>query len=166
MGEEAVSEGAPTLLDWLYQRRDEEAATRGRMTVVRLGDTSVENNANGPTRWYMHPALTDRCIQSTIVFRHEIPPHSATGIQRIQGNRVLYAISGHGHTVLNGTAHTWEAGDVIAVPVLPDGVTVQHVNESDETALLIAAEPNWTGVFGVAMGSGFEQVESWKGGEA
>jgi quercetin dioxygenase-like cupin family protein len=148
-----------TLLDDLFRRRDEQRAKLvGAMHTVRLEDTVLEDNEMGRMRWYLHPALEDRCIRSTLVFRYEIPPHSATGLQRFQGNQVSYVVSGHGRTVLNGVSHSWEAGDVIGIPVLPDGVEVQHFNDSDEVAMLLAAEPNFIESFTVDMGSGFEQL--------
>jgi gentisate 1,2-dioxygenase len=150
---------ADTLLDDLIRRRDEQRAQAvGAMHTVALEDAVLEDNEQGRMRWYLHPALEDRCIRSTIVFRYEIPPGSATGLQRFQGNQVSYVISGHGRTLLNGVFHAWEAGDVIALPVLPDGVEVQHFNDSDEVALLLTAEPNFIGAFSVDMGSGFEQL--------
>jgi hypothetical protein len=60
----------------------------------------------------------------------------------------------------NGIEHPWETGDVIGIPPIDTGVEVQHFNDSDEVALLITAEPNYSDVFGIDMGSGFEQLEA------
>jgi gentisate 1,2-dioxygenase len=159
MNDDSMPAAGETLLDDLFRRRDEQRAQRaGAMHTVRLEDAVLEDNEQGRMRWYLHPALGDRCIRSTIVFRYEIPPRSATGLQRFQGNQVSYVVSGHGRTLVNGVTHSWETADVIAIPVLPEGVEVQHFNDSDEVALLLAAEPNFIGAFSVDMGSGFEQL--------
>jgi gentisate 1,2-dioxygenase len=149
-----------TLLDHLFHRRDEERRVRaGARKSVREEDAVLEENRNGRMRWYLHPDLDGSCINCLIVYRHEIPPHSATGLQRAQGNIASYVVSGFGRSVVNGQEHQWKAGDVLGLPPLLNGVTYQHFNESDEEALLITAEPNLIDAFGVDMGSGFEQIE-------
>lgn len=148
------------LLARLLERRDQErAALAGAMLTVPEEQAVLEDSAQGRIRWYLHPDLPGRCIRSTLAYRYEIPPRSATGRQRIQGNVVSFVISGFGRTEVNGVEHPWDAGDVIAIPPLRDGSTVRHFNDSEEEALLITAEPNLLDAFGVDMGSGFEQLE-------
>lgn len=149
-----------SLLDHLFERRDEQRrALRSARLNIREEEAVVERNRNGVMRWYLHPDIPGAAIDSMIVYRHEIPPRGRTGRQLAQGNIATYVLSGHGRIVVNGEEHAWETGDVIGLPPLRDGVTYQHFNDSDETALLITAEPNLIGAFGVDMGSGFEQVE-------
>ena len=55
--------------------------------------------------------------------------------------------------------HTWETGDIIMLPVKPEGTTHQHVNADPERpARLLVAEPNFVDSLGVDLGAGFEQV--------
>lgn len=148
------------LLNSLLARRDRERGERERAKLrISAEEAVVETNRNGTMRWYLHPDVPGAAINSTIVYRHEIPPHGATGKQRVQGNVVSFVVQGRGRTVVNGVEHHWEAGDVIGLPPLLDGVVVQHFNDADEEALLITAEPNLVDAFGVDMGSGFEQLE-------
>lgn len=156
----------PTLLDRMFEKRDEERVRlAASMVKVTEDEALLEENANATTRWYLHPFLADRCINSMIVYRYEIEPGEETGLQQVQGNVILYVISGAGRTETNGVAHEWEAGDVINLPPLKDGHKVRHINTSDETALLIGAEPNLTEAFGIDLGSGFEQIEARPGWE-
>lgn len=148
------------LLSRLLERRDRERAALARsMLSVPLEEAVLEENAQGGMRWYLHPDVPGPCIRSMLVYRYEIPPHSATGRQLVQGNIASFVAAGFGRTEVSGVEHPWQAGDVIAIPPLRDGSTVQHFNDSDEEALLITAEPNLLDAFGVDMGSGFEQLE-------
>lgn len=150
-----------TLLDSLLERRDHERERlQGAKLSIAEEDAILEVNANGTMRWYLHPHVSGACINSMIVYRHEIPPGGSTGKQRVQGNLVSYVVQGSGRTVLDGVEHTWEAGDVIGIPPRLLGVTIQHHNDSDVVAYLITAEPNLIDAFGVDMGSGFEQLEA------
>lgn len=155
-----------TLLGALFARRDRERRERvgSRLSIIEA-DARYEKNAQGAMRWYLHPDMPGACIDSMIVYRYEIPPHGATGRQRVQGNVVSYVLTGFGHTVVNDVTHDWEAGDVIAFPPLMRGIEFQHFNDSSEEVQLITAEPNLVGVYGVDLGSGFEQLEDAPGGD-
>jgi hypothetical protein len=144
----------------VMDRRDEERRRRTSPTlVIREEEALLEDNPQGRIRWYLHPELPEACFDTTVFYRYEIPPHSATGKQLVQGNLVSFVVSGHGYSVVNDVRLEWESGDVIGLPPLKEGVVFQHFNESDEVALLVTAEPNWRGVFDVDLGSGFEQLE-------
>ena len=53
----------------------------------------------------------------------------------------------------------WEAGDIVMLPIKPEGTTHQHVNADPERpARLLVAEPNFVDSLGVDLGAGFEQV--------
>lgn len=125
---------------------------------IRLADTVSYDDAQGRIRWYLHPDLPSQALRTTLVYRYEIPPRSATGKQRIQGNVAGYVVAGAGSTVVDGERHTWAAGDVIGLPPRLNGLVVQHFNSSDDEAVIVFAEPNFLGAFGPDMGSGFEQI--------
>ena len=155
-----MSDGNKTLLDELFDKRDQQRARRATARlIVREEEAVLETNRHATMRWYVHPSFDDLIDWNTIVYRYEIPPHGATGKQHRQGNLVSFVISGYGYTEVNGVRHHWEAGDVIGLPPLNLGLEFQHVNESDETAMLITAEPNLYDILGVDMGTGFEQLE-------
>jgi quercetin dioxygenase-like cupin family protein len=161
--QKASSPDAPevsgSLLDELFALRDAQNAERktGRL-LVREEEATLETNRQGTMRWYIHPSFTGLVDHNTLFYRYEIPPHSATGRQHRQGNVVSYVITGHGYTEVDGVRHDWEAGDVIGLPPRVQGLTFQHVNLSDETALLVTAEPNLYQALGVEMGAGYEQL--------
>ncbi len=60
---------------------------------------------------------------------------------------------------MDGIRHPWETGDIIMLPIKPEGTTHQHVNADPEhPARLLVAEPNFVDSLGVDLGAGFEQV--------
>jgi gentisate 1,2-dioxygenase len=148
------------LLDQLFALRDKQSAARkDARVIVREEDAVLETNRHGTMRWYVHPSFDDLVDHNTLFYRYEIPAHGATGKQHRQGNLVSFVLSGHGYTEVDGVRHEWERGDVIGLPPLVNGVTFQHVNTSDEVAMLVTAEPNLYEALGVEMGAGFVQLE-------
>ncbi|CAB4690692.1 MAG: cupin domain-containing protein [Actinobacteria bacterium] len=149
----------PNLLDQIFALRDEQNKARkaGRL-IVREEEATLETNRHSTMRWYVHPSFTDLVDHNTLFYRYEIPPMSATGVQHRQGNMVSYVLSGYGYTEVDGVRHPWEAGDVIGLPPRVFGLTYRHVNESNEIAKLVTAEPNLYEALGVEMGAGYNQV--------
>ncbi len=147
------------LLDQIFALKDEQNRARkvGRL-IVREEEATLETNRHSTMRWYVHPSFTDLVDHNTLFYRYEIPPMSATGVQHRQGNMVSYVLSGHGYTEVDGVRHSWEAGDVIGLPPRVFGLTYRHVNESNEIAKLVTAEPNLYEALGVEMGAGYNQV--------
>ncbi|MDQ7909921.1 hypothetical protein RB614_36030 [Phytohabitans sp. ZYX-F-186] len=149
----------------LYQElvalRDEQRARRDdQIRVVKFGDLPWETNPQGVVRWYLHPALDDVAINSLMFFVQEVPPGSRTGRQRLQGGQLVYIWRGRGHSEIDGAVHHWETGDLINLPLVAEGVVVQHFNDDPkEAARLVCAEPNYVHSLGVDMGSGFVQIE-------
>jgi gentisate 1,2-dioxygenase len=150
------------LLEALFQQRDAwREKMKSAISLVKGGQLDWEINRQGKMRWYLHPAMTDRSIRSLVVFAQEIPPGSRSGKQKHQGGLVHYILDGKGYTIINGVKHDWEAGDVVVLPIFPDGLEYQHFNaDPEKRVLFIAAEPNLFDALGVDMGSGFEQLEN------
>lgn len=152
---------AQDLLESLIQKRD---AWRERMktakVLISFKDLPWEVNKQGKIKWYLHPDLTNTASPSHLFYMQEIPPGSRSGKQKCQGGIVHHIMEGKGYTVVNGVKHEWEAGDVVGLPIPPDGLEYQHFNSDPEkSAIFVAAAPNFFDVFGVDMGSGFEQLE-------
>jgi hypothetical protein len=62
--------------------------------------------------------------------------------------------------MIDGIRYDWEKGDVILIPLKPQGSEHQHFNgDVANWAKLITVEPNWCDALGVDMGSGFEILE-------
>lgn len=149
-----------TLLDKLYQRRDEERRSQdGKKVVVREEDGILEENRQGTMRWYLHPDRDDTCIKSLLVYRYELAPNAHTGKQKVQGNLAGYCITGFGRVVVDGLSHEWEGGDVIGLPPMREGHEIQIFNDSEGEAQILFAQPNFMAIFGVDCGAGFEQLE-------
>lgn len=138
------------------QRKESADAIR----VVKGNELPWELNRQGKMRWYLHPNLSDVAIRSLMFFVQEIPPGSRSGRQRVQGGQALYVWEGRGYSEIDGARYHWEAGDVMNLPLVMEGVVMQHFNQDPEKpVLLLQAEPNYVHMLGVDMGSGFEQLE-------
>lgn len=150
------------LLDELLALRDQQREEKkNAIQVVKGEELPWEVNRQGKMRWYVHPAMDDVALQTLMFYVQEIPAQSRSGRQLVQGGQVLYVWEGRGYTEIDGARHDWEAGDLINLPQVTEGIVVQHFNTDAETsALLVAAQPNFTRMIGVDMGSGFEQLEN------
>jgi len=146
----------------LFRIRDRQRELRKTaIAVVRRSELPQEKNRQGLMRWYLHPSITDTVIHSLIIFEQEIPPGSRSGRIKFQGGQVLYVKEGRGHTLLDGVRHSWQAGDVINLPLKRDGIIVQHVNDDPhEPAKFVAVEPNLLQCTGVDRGCGFELLRA------
>jgi quercetin dioxygenase-like cupin family protein len=149
------------LYEELIELRDDQRARRDdQIRVVKFGDLPWESNPQGTVRWYLHPALDDVAINSLMFYVQEVPPGSRSGKQRLQGGQLVYIWHGRGHSEIDGAVHHWEAGDLINLPLVAEGVVVQHFNDDPkESARLVCAEPNYVHALGVDMGSGLVQIE-------
>ena len=148
--------------DELIAVRDRQRELRkNAVQVVRAAELPQESNEMGLMRWYLHPSITDTVLSSLVFFEQEIPPGSRTGRLKFQGGQIIYVIEGQGHTLIDGVKHSWEAGDLLNLPLRKDGIIVQHVNgDPDKPAKFVAVEPNLFACTGVDRGSGFDILGS------
>ena len=146
--------------DLLTIRDEQRVQIRTGIQVVKEGDLPLESNRQGLMRWYMHPSIKDTALSTMIFYQQEIPPGSRSGRVKFQGGQVMLILEGKGYTVIDGVKHSWEAGDVLNLPLRPRGIIVQHFNtDPNVTVKFVATEPNWTDCTFVDRGSGFEQLE-------
>jgi hypothetical protein len=147
--------------DELLALRDQQREQmRNGIQVIKEKDLPLETNRQGLMRWYMHPAIRDTALNTLLFFQQEIPPGSRSGRIKFQGGQVMMILEGRGYTLVDGVKHTWEAGDVLNLPLRAKGIIVQHFNtDPDNTAKFVATEPNWFECTYVDRGSGFEQLE-------
>ena len=80
-------------------------------------------------------------------------------MQRHGGDAVFYMLEGEGYTEVDGVRHGWKGGDVMTLPVFPDGVIYRHVNTGTAPVRLICIERNLVHTVGVDRQSGFEQLQ-------
>lgn len=151
-----------TLFDDLIQLRDEQRErNRTGRSVVRRESLPVEENEFGRMRWYIHPSIKDTLLSTLLFYEIEIPPGGRTGRLKVPGDEVLLLIEGHGYTLIDGVKHPWKAGDAMGLPIRPDGLIIQHVNEDPSLpARLVGARPNTIDSLGVDRGAGFEVLEA------
>jgi quercetin dioxygenase-like cupin family protein len=94
--------------------------------VARGEDCPQERTRQGLLRNYLGPQITDTPLGDWIVFTHEV--RTKSGKHRHQGGLVIYVISGKGYSVVDGERTDWKAGDLLLLPLRPDGVEHQHFN--------------------------------------
>lgn len=162
MTEHVRQRGESTRYDELIELRDKERRRIACASVCLKGaEQPWEFNPQGLTKWYMHPNIESTAHKFIVFYAQEIPPGSRSGKQRCQGGVVFVAVEGAGYTVIDEQRHDWKKGDLLQLPIRPEGVTFQHFNSSaSEAALLIAAEPNLAAATGVDRACGFEQLEN------
>lgn len=149
------------LWDEIFELRDRQRnAAKNAVWLVKGDELPWEINAQGKMRWYMHPNLKTPCISTLNIFVQEIPPGSRSGRMQYPGNMVMFIMEGEGYTVIDGQKHHWAKGDVVQIPVKPNGVVYQHFNASDEhPCRFVCAEPNAVHSAGVDRHGAFEQLE-------
>ena len=106
-------------------RRNIERLETGEV-VVHADDIPWHQNRHARVKYLLHPMRPETAVSDTMIFVHEIHKHS--GMHRHQGGLALFVLDGRGHTVVNGVAHEWEAGDLILLPIKPGGCEHQHFN--------------------------------------
>ncbi len=157
----AVPDRPATLLDSLYRLRNQqrERIAKARW-IVREQDQLLECNRMGYYRWYVHPDFDDVVMRHILFWVHEIPPGSRSGKQKHQGGRIHFVVQGEGYSIVDGKRYDWVPGDLLMLPIKSGGCTCQHFNSGSQTARLACAEPNWSGILGVDMAAGLEQLEN------
>ncbi len=151
-----------TVYSQLFALRDRQRALQAESPfVIRGAQIPWETNPHGIMRWYLHPAMQRSCHKALIFFVQKIPPGSHSGKQHCQGGVVHFVVQGKGTTIINDLPHAWEAGDVVQLPLLPEGVTFQHFNEDNSReAVLTACMPNLSEPLGIDRGAGLFQLEA------
>ena len=111
-----------------WNARAERAETR--KVVIRDSDRPWEQTKQGLLKHFLHPDMKDTALQDWLFFMQTIKTHS--GRHRHQGGLAIYVIEGQGYTTVNGQRVDWEEGDLVLLPVQPNGVEHQHFNLDPE----------------------------------
>ena len=128
--------------------------------VIKYEDTVEELTPLGLLKWYLYPSQRDAAMDTQLFYELTIPPGSRSGRWQAQGGSAAIVVEGFGHSVVNGKRHDWEAVNSILLPILQEGVDVQHFNDSEtEQVRMVVALPNLIHAMGVDMGAGFEVIE-------
>jgi quercetin dioxygenase-like cupin family protein len=114
---------------------DKEFAERQNLgrVVVRQEDCPQQMTRQGLLRFYLSPFVVhDTPLQDWSVFTHEI--RTKSGKHRHQGGIIIYVVEGKGHSVVDGERINWKKGDLVLLPLRPDGVEHQHFNDDPDKA--------------------------------
>ncbi len=120
-----------------YDREFAERQIVGRI-VLKLEESPQDQTRQGLLRTYLDPFTgKDTPLQHWAVFTHEI--RTKSGKHRHQGGLAIYVIDGRGYSVVDGERIDWEKGDLVLLPLRPNGVEHQHFNlDKEKPALWIA----------------------------
>lgn len=136
----------------------QDCQTRARegKVVIKGSERGWEEARQGVLKWFIHPMAPDCNTSHWFVFLHDIRTHS--GRHRHQGGLVIFVVEGQGYTIVDGKRIDWEAGDLILLPIKPQGVVHQHFNREPGKPckwLAFIYEP-----FIEALGAEMQQVET------
>jgi len=148
------------LFDRLMAMRDLQRRRLAQTTFMIRGDELPwELNAHGKMQWYLHPCIAYSAVQTHVFYRQEIAAGGRSGVQRHGGDAIFYILQGEGYTEVDGVRHVWKGGDVMTLPVFPNGVVYRHVNTGKTPVRLICMERNLVHTTGVDRQCGFEELQ-------
>jgi mannose-6-phosphate isomerase-like protein (cupin superfamily) len=111
-----------------------ERQLTGRV-LVRMEDAALNLTRQGLLRTYLSVhSVTDTPLRHWSVFSHEV--RTKSGKHRHQGGVIIYVIDGRGYSVVNGERLDWKKGDLVLLPMHPQGVEHQHFNSDPEKPAL------------------------------
>jgi hypothetical protein len=99
--------------------------------VIRTEDREWFQARQGKLLFYLDPVtFKDTPLQHWRVFLHDIKTRSGL---------VIYVLAGRGYSIVDGERKDWEKGDLVLLPMKPDGVEHQHFNLDPEKPAIWAA---------------------------
>ncbi len=94
--------------------------------VIKGKELPWETTRQAILKFYLHHDVKDAAVADWLFFLQDI--RNISGKHRHQGGLCLYVVEGTGWTTVDGVRHDWEEGDLILLPVKPEGVVHQHFN--------------------------------------
>ena len=94
---------------------------------MRGDELEYQATRQGLLKFYLNPLVTDTALSSWSVFEHLVKRQS--GRHKHQGGIIIYVLEGEGMTETNGKILEWQEGDLLLLPVQPDGSVHQHWNK-------------------------------------
>ncbi len=122
------------------RRNDNELFARRKngKVIIKGKDIGWEQNKQGLIKFYVWDKTWDEVgTPDWRLFINHIKKHSGKHVH--QGGLVIYVLEGKGYSTVDGVRYDWEAGDLIVLPIKPNGVEHQHFNlGSDENCYWMA----------------------------
>lgn len=121
-------------LDSSYEQtvRDREKwidRQRKGKVLIRGDEQKYDETRQGHIKYYLNPYMDGLALDSWSCFIHDIRRQS--GRHRHQGGILIYVIEGEGLTDVEGEILSWQAGDLLLLPIRPHGVAHQHINKDE-----------------------------------
>jgi hypothetical protein len=112
---------------FLRSRADFVKRQSSGQIVVKSSDRETHLTRQGRITYLLDRlSFPDTPLQDWLVFKHDLRTRS--GKHRHQGGLVIFVITGVGYSVVDGERVDWKAGDLLLLPMKPDGVEHQHFN--------------------------------------
>ena len=106
--------------------------------VIKAADRPLQITRQARLVYFLDPlSYPDTPLQDWLVFKNDILTHS--GKHRHQGGLVIYVIEGKGYSIVDGERKDWEKGDLVLLPMKPEGVEHQHFNADPSKPAIWAA---------------------------
>lgn len=100
-------------------------ATAGNI-VIKGKELPWETTRQAILKFYLHHDMPDPAVADWLFFVQDI--RNRSGRHRHQGGLCIYVLEGKGWTTVDGVRYDWEEGDLILLPIKPEGVEHQHFN--------------------------------------
>lgn len=99
--------------------------TTGKV-VIKGSERPWEKTRQAILKHFFHHDMGDSACRDWLFFQQDI--RSKSGKHRHQGGLCIYVVEGKGWTTVDEVRHDWEEGDLILLPIKPEGVVHQHFN--------------------------------------
>lgn len=148
----------------LRHDNDKLAKRAGGKVIIKGSEIPWEQGRHGLLKVYVWEKNWDEVgAPGWRLFINHIKKHGGKHIH--QGGTPLYVLEGKGYSVVDGVRYDWEEGDLILLPIKPNGCEHQHFNLDPQ------ASAYWIAFIYVPIkdqaGVEFVQVEEhpdWSGG--
>jgi hypothetical protein len=135
---------------WMGQRRSKrirERAANGKIVVTSTDREWGLGTMGRNYRFIYEGLFDDTALQNWWIFMQDVKVHS--GSHRHQGGLIIYVLEGSGYSIVEGERCEWEAGDLLLLPIVQNGVEHQHFNNDPNVNARWVAFiylPFWDGV--------------------
>ncbi len=100
---------------------------RSGPVVIKAADRETHLTRQGRIIYFLDKlTFPDTPLQDWLVFIHDLKTQS--GKHRHQGGLVIYVIEGTGYSIVDEQRVDWKGGDLLLLPIKPEGVEHQHFN--------------------------------------